>query len=227
MKKNSTLLTMIFLMIFNAISFAQSIEVKSGLNLSTMLYKNVGGTYSDDFQLAPRFLIGITSEFSISESVSFESGLLFSSKGYKIDIKDFAVWQTGEHIDLYENAILHYIDIPISIRYHMNVNKIQIFGVLGPYIGIGINGNVYNKEYTDNQSGGVDYIGIIKHKGKMGDNELWKRLDYGIQAGAGMIVKKMVLRINYSYGLADIAQNTGTKNKNRVLGLSFGYIVNK
>lgn len=227
MKKNWTLLTIIFLSIFNIISFARPFEVKSGLNLSTMLYKNAGGTYSDDFQLAPRFLIGITSEFSINESVSFESGLLFSSKGYKIDIKDFAVWQTGEHIDLYENAILHYIDIPVSIRYKMNVNKIQIFGVLGPYIGIGINGKVYNKEYTGNQSGGVDYIGIIKNKGKMGDNELWKRLDYGIQAGAGMIVKKMVLRINYSYGLANIAQNTGTKNQNRVLGLSFGYIVNK
>ncbi len=228
MKKNIILLEIVFFIVFNTTLFAQSFEVKSGVNLSTMLYKNVSGTtYSDDFQLASRFLIGITSEFSLNESLSFESGLLYSTKGYKIDIKDFAIWQTGEYIDLYENAILQYIEIPISIRFNKDVNRIQIFGVLGPYVGIGINGNIHKKEYTSNPSGGVDYVGIVKHKGKMGNNELWKRLDYGIQAGAGMIVKKMVLRINYSYGLANIAQDTNTKNKNRVFGLTFGYIMNK
>ena len=55
----------------------------------------------------------------------------------------------------------------------------------------------------------------------------WKRLDYGIQAGIGIIMQRIAFRINYSYGLANIAQYEDFTNKNRVIGISLGYIINK
>ena len=51
---------------------AQTLEIKSGLNLSTMYYRNQGGTYSEDFKLTPRFILGVTSEFPISKSLSLK-----------------------------------------------------------------------------------------------------------------------------------------------------------
>ena len=208
-------------------SMAQNIVIKTGLNLSTMYFKNYSGTYNDDFELAPRFLFGITKGFTITESFSLESGLLFSSKGYKIDTYYPVPTYSGEYLPIYESAILNYIDMPISLKFTTSIKKIQIFGILGPYIAIGLSGKVSRKEYNIDGQGGLVYDGTIDYTGKIGKDGQWKRFDYGMQAGVGVIIQKIAFRINYSYGLANIAQYEDTTNKNRILGLSLGYIINK
>ena len=108
-------------------TMAQTLEIKSGLNLSTMYYKNQGGTYSEDFKLAPRFVLGVTREFPISESFSFEPGLIFSSKGYKIDTYYGDPTSSGEYLPIKESAILNYIDVPISLKLTTSIKKTQFF----------------------------------------------------------------------------------------------------
>ena len=74
-------LTILFFFLLGGIkAMAQTLEIKSGLNLSTMYYKQYGETYRDEFKLAPRFIFGATSEFPISKSFSFKGTLVsFSS----------------------------------------------------------------------------------------------------------------------------------------------------
>jgi hypothetical protein len=184
------------------------------------------GQYDEEFDLIPRFLLGVTTEFPLFKSFTFEPGILFSRKGYKIDIEDYAMFQTGEYLDMYENSVLNYIDIPLSIKYTADIKKVKLHGVLGPYIGIGLSGKVSYKEYENDGQGGVDYMGIIEYPGKMNSDGLWKRFDYGLQAGIGVEVDKIVARVNYSYGFANIARSTDAINKNKVLGISLGYILN-
>lgn len=71
-------------------SFAQTFEIKAGVNLSTMLSKADRSTYSGDYTLTPRLHFGVTSEIPINKLFSIESGLLFSSKGYKLE-KNYAL----------------------------------------------------------------------------------------------------------------------------------------
>jgi len=208
-------------------TMAQSLEIKSGLNLSTMYYKNQGGTYSDHFKLAPRFILGITKEFPISESFSFEPGLLFSSKGYKIDTYYPVPTSSGEYLPIVERAILNYIDIPIALKLSTTVKKVQFFGVLGPYLALGLSGKISREEYDIVGPGTIVYDGTVDYTGEMGKDGQWKRFDYGMQAGVGVIMQKIVFRINYSYGLANIAQYDDSTNKNRIIGISLGYIINK
>lgn len=63
--------------------FAQNFGVKAGLNLSNMLVKNDYRTYSDDFKMNPGFYVGATAEFPLSDLLSFETGLLLSTKDSK------------------------------------------------------------------------------------------------------------------------------------------------
>ena len=226
--KNLLRLTIFTLFLSGALkSISQNIEIKTGLNLSTMYYKNIGDTYSDDFELAPRFLLGITKEFHISESFSFEPGLLFSSKGYKIDTYYSVPTYSGEYLPIVESATLNYIDIPMLLKFKGSTKKIHFFGALGLYFALGLSGKISREKYNIYGQEGIEYEGTIDYKGKMGKDEQWKMFDYGLQAGIGVIIQKIAFRINYSYGLANISQYEDSTNKNRVLGISLGYIINK
>lgn len=219
-------LTILTLLLFGGIkAMAQSLEIKSGLNLSTMLSKIQGETYSDDFELAPRFILGVTREFPISESLSFEPGLLFSSKGYKIDTYYPTPTSLGEYLPIKESAILNYIDIPVSLKLTTPIKKVQFFGALGPYLSLGLSGKVRQEDYDIDGQGAIIFNGTNRTS-EMGKDGLWKRFDYGMQAGVGLIIQRIACRVNYSYGLANIDQHEGFSSKNRTIGISLGYIIN-
>ena len=90
--------------------FAQNIGLKGGLNLSSMIFKEDGETYSEDFKMRPGFNIGATAEFPLSEMFSFETGLLLSTKGFNYSLEET---EMGESFKLESNINLLYLDIPI------------------------------------------------------------------------------------------------------------------
>ncbi len=53
-------------------ALAQSVALKGGLNLSTMLIKDNDDTYSDDFKLIPGFLVGATVDVTVAGIFSLE-----------------------------------------------------------------------------------------------------------------------------------------------------------
>ncbi|MFN5920941.1 MAG: hypothetical protein ACK45I_06545, partial [Bacteroidota bacterium] len=66
---------------------------------------------------------------------------------------------------------------------------------------------------------------------KWGDdpnNDMLKRLEFGVCGGGGIEYNNFLLGINYAYGLNNISSSSteGTL-KNRVFGISLGYIINK
>ena len=77
--------------------FAQNFGVRAGLNLSNMLMKDDDDTYSDEFTMNPGFHVGPTVEFPINEIFSFESGLLLTTKGFKISDKETFMDETYEY----------------------------------------------------------------------------------------------------------------------------------
>jgi len=227
MKKLIKLTILILFLLGGIETMAQILVIKSGLNLSTMYYKNQGGTYSDHFELAPRFILGATREFPISESFSFEPGLIFSSKGYKIDTYYPVPTSSGEYLPIDESGILNYIDIPISLKLTTSIKKTQFFGILGPYLALGLSGKISREDYNIDDQGAIVYKGTTDFTDEMGKDGQWKRFDYGMQAGIGVIIQRITCRINYSYGLANIAQYEDSTNKDRIIGISLGYIINK
>ncbi len=215
MKNYKKLIILAALAFFAAPSFSQTFGLKAGLNLSNMLDKDNDETYSKDYKMKPGFQIGPTAEFKINEKFSFQTGILFSSKGFKMNYKD----------DLYEikqKVNLYYLDIPLNFKGTFKVGSTKIFATAGPYIGLGISGNM---KYEGTIDGEIESDSEPVNWGSDKENDDLKRLDFGLSAGAGLDFGSFMVGLSYNLGLANISTITSNGNKayNRVFGLSFGY----
>lgn len=127
-------------------------DAKFGMNFSNM-------TKAEGTKALPGFNLGVGMDYGFSENWSLQSGLMISSKGYKV--KDYAKVRPI------------YLDIPILAAYKFNISDNTKFVInAGPYLAFGLGGK--NK---------VD--GIDESEKVFGDNG-WNRFDLGIQYGIGL-----------------------------------------
>lgn len=206
MKNLIKLLILVFAFSAATETIAQTFGVKAGLNLSNMLVKDDDDTYSDDFKMKPGFHVGVTAEFPFSDMVSFETGLLLSTKGYKESEGDAKF-----------NANLLYIDIPLTARTTFDVGGAQIYGTFGPYLSMGLSGKY---KYED---GDISEDNDVKWGS--GDDDDLKRLDFGLTIGAGLALNAIEVGVSYNLGLANVSSYTdnGAKQSHRVVGVSVAY----
>lgn len=204
----------IIMLIMTAESFGQILGIKAGLNLSNMLIKDDEDTYSDEFKMNPGFHIGATAEFPIKSFFSFETGLILSTKGYKLHEKEV-------DYEYSEKANLYYFDIPLNTRVAYKMGFGGIYGTLGPYIGIGVTGKY---KYEETYNGETSTESETFEWGSDESADL-KRFDFGLNFGAGVEIKAIQVGLSYELGLANISPTTdgGTKVQNRVLMVSVGY----
>ena len=167
-----------------------------------MLSKDDDDTYSSDYKTKVGFHLGGTAEFEITDMFSFETGLFLSTQGYKVNTI-FGDYKTN----------LLYFNIPITGKARYEFDDFNIYGLFGPYIGLGLSGKVKSGDNSTN----IDW-------GSGEDNDL-KRFDLGITIGAGVEYGPYLAGISYNLGLANIAaQNDGGyRVKNRVFAITIGY----
>ena len=218
MKKTSSGLLLICLMIFSTHQvIAQTFSIRGGLNLSNMLHKNDNVTLSDDFDSADGFHFGLGINVPLNEFLSFDSGLLLSSKGMNFNVEE------GDLKNLLKRRLL-YLDIPLTLKASYDFeNSFEVFGLAGPYLGFGLHGTdqltiksqgeTITKEKEDIQWGSDD------------DEDILRFMDTGFTFGAGMEIENIIVGIYYDLGVANIStyQDQGTNVKNRVLRFSIGY----
>lgn len=200
-------------------SYAQTFGVKAGLNLSNMLVEDDDDTYSDDFKVNPGFHVGATAEFPITELFSFETGLLLSTKGFKVSEEETFMGETVK----YESKLnLIYLDIPLTAKASFDLGGARIYGVFGPYIGMGLSGK---SKFEITAMGETETDEEDIKWGSDEDEDEFKRLDLGLTMGAGVEISSIQIGLSYGLGLANISTYTdgGSKISNRVLGISVGY----
>lgn len=211
MKNLIRLSIVILLLSFGIESFAQNFGIKAGLNLSEIRLSNPYENYNDYLKMNPGFHIGPTVEFPITESFSIESGLLLSTKGRKVIIKE-----SMDNFEYKEKLNMFYLDIPLTAKAALDIGSFKIYGTFGPYIGMGLGGK---SKFTIDDETSSESV-------KFGSDGL-KRLDYGLTAGGGIKFNDIQIGIIYGLGLANISNTAnffqGSKQYNRVLGISTGY----
>ena len=220
MEKLTKLLIVVLIIASVSESYAQSFGIKAGFNLSNMLIKDDDETYSDEYKMKPGFHVGAIVQFPITGIFSFETGLLLSTKGLKSETEETF---DGETIKYKGTMILYYIDIPLMAKLTFDVGKVSVFGELGPYLSFGLSGKLKTefsyKGDTDSDSEDIEW-------GSDKENDMLKRLDYGLTAGVGIVIINTVqLGLAYDLGLANISTITegGSNIKNRVFRISVGY----
>lgn len=212
MKKLVKLLILVLVVTMTTESYAQKFGIKAGLNLSNMLIKDDGTTYSDDFKLKPGFHVGVVADFEFTDMFSFETGLLVSTKGYKYKKDVLGVTYEAK-------ANLLYLDIPLTAKASFDLGEAKVFGLFGPYVGVGLSGKEIAKagdEKTENK---------IEWGSEKGKSDL-KRFDFGLAMGAGVGFNAIQVGFTYNLGLANISPITdgGAKIKNKVMAISLAYM---
>ena len=216
MKNLTKVLMILFLALFCYQTNAQTFGIKGGLNLANMLEKDDDDTYSNDYSMNPGFHLGLTVDVPLNDFLSFEPGLLLTTKGmkYEDDIMGF---------DVKAKANLYYLDVPLTLKASHDLGGgLKMFGAVGPYVGLGLSGKVkVTAEYQGEKETEEEDV----EWGNDEDEDDFKRLDMGLTFGAGVEINSILVGISYDLGLSNISayQDDGTTSKNRVLKFSVGY----
>ena len=182
--------------------------VIGGLNFSDMLMDE--GELDPETQGLTGFHVGPAAEFPITEWVSFETGLLLSTKG--------AVYKTTMVGVNKSEFNLLYLDVPLTAKARYDFGGAEIFGTAGPYVGMGLSGKM--KQQIIGSAELID-----SEKDVSWDSDL-KRLDYGLTIGAGVEVNAIRIGISYQLGFANISAFPQVEDHfiyNRVFRISAGY----
>ena len=170
-----------------------------GVNLSSMTLK------TKDLSLNPETLSGIhfggVFQIPLNNIFSLQPGLLLSAKGsnYKIDTADISISPI-------------YFEIPVMAICSFGSDAIKISLFAGPYLACGIGG------YKIISGGEMTNINFGS-----GENDDLRHFDAGINFGAGVNIKGLMISAQYGIGLANIAPVSAidSEMRNKVIGISF------
>jgi hypothetical protein len=196
-------------------SSAQSFGLRIGTNFSNQLWKDMNVNYSNegDFKMLPGGNLDFLIELPVYEGFSIEPGLIFNTKGYKIQVS------SGDNKYL-ENNYLVYIDLPINIKYTIEIGKPKLFVLAGPYFAYG----VFGKGYTKETVAGIESTSEYDYEwgDKLTDD--FKPFDIGISFGGGVQLGSFVIGASYGLGLRNISPVTENESqiRNRFLSISIG-----
>ncbi|QEE48506.1 PorT family protein [Flavobacterium alkalisoli] len=219
---------LLFLLCFTFISTtvkAQSDDIERpsvGFNVGPTLSNIRGNEAADKNKYAFNFMAGVSFEHPVSRQFSILANINYERKTFKQDIVfdgfqgNFdpivdPAFQTGE---ITFRGTLHYITIPLDIRYYIGESK-KIFINAGPYASVFI-----DDSYT-----------LDGDKTTDGDSEAnFKTMDFGINLGIGTKfalsqTQALSVELRHNYGLTDISDMKHI-NENKVKTNAFNLIVN-
>lgn len=197
MKTSVKILVVITLVLSATYTQAQTrFGIKGGVNLASMSLKS--GGVSVDAKAVAGINLGLISEFTLSNNLFLQPGLLFSTKGSKFELLDLT-YNTNN------------LEVPINFLYKFGTGSTKFFGYAGPYIGYALSGK--GKMGTD--SGDLTFTG--------NDKDL-NAFDFGLNIGIGVEVSNFQISTQYGLGLTNLAPTDNGTMKNKVFGVSVAYL---
>ncbi len=185
--------------------------IRAGVNFQNINGEDEGGD-DLDFKLKTGFHVGVNAEIPIAPEFYIQPGVLFSTKGAKVDNSS----NTKINIS--------YVEVPVNFLYKPMLGTGNLLLGFGPYAAFGVGGKVKSDD------GDVD----IKFDSDVDPSELdgelpLKRFDFGANFLAGYeFSQKISVQLNAQLGLVKInpkfnGESTDAKYKNTGFGVSVGY----
>jgi hypothetical protein len=183
-----------FIILFSLSASAQRIAFKGGVNFGNSPYKV---TYNKiPTTNLTGFHAGLAIEFPIDSIVYFNTGLEYSRKGTKVNIE-------GNEVDF----PIYYLELPASFALKFDLSGASLFFKSGPYVAFGLSSVI--KSDTEE----------VRMTFGSGTEEM-KRVDFGLNFGAGMEFGLVQFSVNYGAGIVNLSNERREKLTNGVLSLS-------
>ncbi len=208
------------LMMLILIAFTTSIMAMEPIRWGIMGGMNVSnysdGDYISDSDARIGFSAGVNARqyFGPNNGLFAELGVLLSLKGSK----------ATEHFDglkISQRINPYYLDIPITIGYDYPIgDNVKAFVGFVPMFSIGLFGKTkYELDYRNEKI--TRKYDIFKD----GDKDLHRalrRFDFGLGLTVGCELYDLIrISLGYEWGLIDVISNTGIRNRNFQLGVTY------
>lgn len=206
----------VFVLLFQAVSnicFTQEVSIRGGFNLSQMPLKSNGQVIDKNSNLKTGLHFGPIIDFRINNLLSCETGLQYTSKGFREIIDHPGSTKSLIKVDI------AYLNVPLTAKLSFPYRNATFLGNAGGYIATGLFGNILTMN---------DINGIYGSWQKIvwGDQgEDLRRLDYGLNFGIGIKYKALEYGLCYEIGLADLVIGDPPSNStnNRTLEFYISY----
>lgn len=209
------------LLIYPSLLSAQIFGIRGGFNLSNLVIKYDGEKMSDNLKMRPGFHIGPTMEIPLSEVLSIDGALLYTTKGTKMKETETYASTTYE----YKSTItFNYLELPVNLKVKFDIGNIIGFGAVGPYFAYALSGKSKSEQKANGNSSS-ESVDI-----DFGEDGELKRFDFGVGFTGGIEVGKMQFGINYGLGLSNISQysdnDSALKNRNLSFFAAYRFLDN-
>lgn len=206
------------------------IYIRGGYNASNISVNKDGSV--NDAKTLSTFHVGATADIPLAPILSFQTGLLLNGKGSKSN----SYADASNHSDNYVKSTFNplYLELPANLVLKFPVGTAaRLYVGAGPYAAMGIGG----KSKTESSLLGVksstsENIKFNDDDPLTGEQEgarydRLKRFDFGINALAGVEIKRFMVGVNYGLGLTKInstqTDNTTDNNKYRTFSVGVGF----
>ncbi|KAA9041939.1 PorT family protein [Ginsengibacter hankyongi] len=217
-------------MLSGTITLAKSqVYVQGGVNLANITQTKSGET--QDNNMLTTFNAGILGRFNLSKPVDLESGLLLQGRGAKAN-----TYFSGSTDDNYVKSKFNplYLEVPLNVIVRLPIQKdMNVFLNAGPYAAMGFAGKSKTESKilgaTSTSSENIKFSNDNPFTSQQDDaayNKI-KRFDFGLNFGGGLDLGKVLLKLNYGFGITKINStqsnnSADNKNKYRTLSISLG-----
>ena len=209
--------------------------IQGGVNLANITKTTNGQT--EDNNMLTSFNAGILGRFGLSKVIDLETGLLFTGKGSKAE----TYFVNGSTSDNYVKTKFNpfYIEVPLNLVVRVPLQKTHgLFFNAGPYAAIGVGGKSSSESkilgLTSSSENDIKFSNDNPFTSRQEDASYYKlkRFDFGLNIGGGFDLGKLLLKVNYGYGLTKINSTESNnasddKNKYRTLSFSIGIPIGK
>lgn len=188
--------------------------LKAGVNFANITAKSSGISFSPE-SLTSFHLTGFA-DIAINEKFSFQPGLSFQGKGYKLDIRESGFYQK-------DDTNIGYLEVPLNGVVYLPLGEGNLFIGAGPYIALGLFGK---SKYESNISGGLNGEEDAKFGNTEDDNVA--PIDFGLNFMLGYQLKSgLLFNAGYGLGLGNTIpkdlRDSGDKSSNKVFSISVGF----
>jgi hypothetical protein len=205
------LLLYLIALMFASTGYAQwSVGPRVGMNFTVFTGKdNNYGEIKNNW--IPGFVAGAVGGYSFNDMITLRAELLVLSMGVKTTIKyDETEKSTNYEFGDITKYKYMYMQLPILVFFTWNLNRVNLFGTIGPYAGYKLCGKYKTTDLDGNQiDEGKIIFGSHDSRSEKSGNDIYfdpkysRRLDIGmyIGAGAGMKIGPGHLEADFRFGL--------------------------
>ena len=164
---------------------------------------------------------GLISDIPLGEGgLRLMPELNYINKGYKVNT---SLTVLGETMTVNGNSNVGYLELPVNLAYTVPMGGNNLLIGAGPYAAYGLGG----KTKVETNFAGQQVKQDTDVKFGSAEDEI-KRFDYGLNIMAGYLLSNgLLVKLNYSLGLAELSNTSDRKYKNSYFGLTVGYFIKK